>query len=120
MTRGIIVWVLLMGLVSLEVCRWRIGVPLVIVWVLLIGLGGVLWVILNVFGDAHDVDDTRQRHASRDHHDGEELHDRSFRHSMPRTRTCSLSRRLNEKRPRRAGRSEDVADIYEPSRFIYR
>ena len=39
MARGIIVWVLLMGLVSLEVCQWRIGVPLVIVWVLLRGWG---------------------------------------------------------------------------------
>ena len=39
MTRGIIAWVLLMGLVSLEVCQWRIGVPLVIVWVLLTGMG---------------------------------------------------------------------------------
>ena len=27
MARGILVWALLMGLVSLEVCRWRIGVP---------------------------------------------------------------------------------------------
>ncbi len=52
MTRGIIVWALLMGLVSLEVCRWRIGVPLVIVWVSLLGLGGLLWVLVfNIFGD---------------------------------------------------------------------
>lgn len=52
MTRGIVVWVLLMGLVSLEVCRWRIGVPLVIVWVSLLGLGGLLWVLVfNIFGN---------------------------------------------------------------------
>ena len=52
MTRGIIVWALLMGLVSLEVCRWRIGVPLVIVWISLLGLGGLLWVLVfNIFGD---------------------------------------------------------------------
>ena len=52
MIRGIIVWVLLMGLVSLEVCRWRIGVPLVIVWISLLGLGGLLWVLVdNIFGD---------------------------------------------------------------------
>lgn len=52
MTRGIIVWVLLMGLVSLEVCSWRIGVPLVIVWISLLGLGGLLWVVIfNFFGD---------------------------------------------------------------------
>ncbi len=45
-------WVLLMGLVSLEVCRWRIGVPLVIVWVSLLGLGGLLWVLVfNIFGN---------------------------------------------------------------------
>ena len=59
MTRGIIVWVLLMGLVSLEVCRWRIGVPLVIVWISLLGLGGLLWALVNFFGD-----DKRQGNAS--------------------------------------------------------
>ncbi len=60
MTRGIIGWVLLMGLVSLEVCGWRIGVPLVIVWISLLGLGGLLWVLVfNIFGD-----DTRQGNAS--------------------------------------------------------
>lgn len=61
MTRGITVWVLLlMGLVSLEVCRWRIGVPLVIVWLSLLGLAGLLWVLVfNIFGD-----DTRQGNAS--------------------------------------------------------
>ena len=60
MTRGIIVWVLLMGLVSLEVCRWRIGVPLVIVWISLLGLGGLLWaLVFNIFGD-----DKRQENPS--------------------------------------------------------
>ena len=60
MTRGIIGWVLLMGLVSLEVCRWRIGVPLVIVWISFLGLGGLLWVLVfNIFGD-----DKRQENAS--------------------------------------------------------
>ncbi len=60
MTRGIIAWVLLMGLVSLEVCQWRIGVPLVIVWISLLGLGGLLWVLVfNFFGE-----DKRQEDAS--------------------------------------------------------
>jgi len=60
MTRGIIVWVLLMVLVSLEVCQWRIGVPLVIVWISLLGLGGLLWVLVfNFFGE-----DKRQEDAS--------------------------------------------------------
>jgi len=60
MTRGIIVWVLLMGLVSLEVCQWRIGVPLVIVWISLLGLWGLLWVLVfNFFGE-----DKRQEDAS--------------------------------------------------------
>ncbi|MEP6891678.1 MAG: hypothetical protein ABI955_13375 [Nitrospirota bacterium] len=60
MTRGIIGWVLLMGLVSLEVCQWRIGVPLVIVWISLLGLGGLLWVLVfNFFGE-----DKRQEDAS--------------------------------------------------------
>lgn len=60
MIRGIIVWVLLMGLVSLEVCQWRIGVPLVIVWISLLGLGGLLWVLVfNFFGE-----DKRQEDAS--------------------------------------------------------
>jgi hypothetical protein len=60
MTRGIIVWVLLMGLVSLEVCSWRIGVPLVIVWLSLLGFGGLLWILVfNIFGD-----DTRQGNVS--------------------------------------------------------
>ena len=64
MTRGIIVWVLLMGLVSLEVCRWRIGVPLVIVWVLLTGLGGLLWaLVLNIAGDDDHAGDTKQTSA---------------------------------------------------------
>ena len=64
MTRGIIVWVLLMGLVSLEVCRWRIGVPLVIVWVLLTGMGGLLWaLVLNIAGDDDHAGDTRQTSA---------------------------------------------------------
>lgn len=60
MTRGVIVWVLLMGLVSLEVCQWRIGVPLVIVWISLLGLGGLLWILVfNFFGE-----DKRQEDAS--------------------------------------------------------
>ena len=64
MTRGIIVWVLLMGLVSLEVCRWRLGVPLVIVWVLLTGLGGLLWaLVLNIAGDDDHAGDTKQTSA---------------------------------------------------------
>ena len=64
MTRGIIVWVLLMGLVSLEVCQWRIGVPLVIVWVLLTGMGGLLWtLLLNIAGDDDHAGDTRQKSA---------------------------------------------------------
>jgi len=65
MARGIMVGVLLMGLVSLEVCRWRIGIPLVIVWVLLIGLGGLLWaMVINIFDDDHHADDTRQGHLA--------------------------------------------------------
>jgi hypothetical protein len=72
MARGIMVGVLLMGLVSLEVCRWRIGIPLVIVWVLLIGLGGLLWVlVLNIFGNDHHADDTRQGHLADQHNGGE-------------------------------------------------
>jgi hypothetical protein len=64
MARGIIVWVLLMGLVSLEVCQWRIGVPLVIVWVLLTGMGGLLWaLVLNIAGDDDHAGDTRQKSA---------------------------------------------------------
>jgi predicted lipid-binding transport protein (Tim44 family) len=82
MTQGIIGGMLLMGLVGLEVCQWRIGVPLVIVWVLLMGLGGLLWALaLNIFGDDRYADDKRQGSASPDHYDGEERHDRSFRHS---------------------------------------
>jgi hypothetical protein len=83
MTRGIVVWVLLMGLVSLEVCRWRIGVPLIIVWVLLVGLGGLLGVLgLNIFGDDQYVDDNRQGESgSLAHHDGEGPHNRSFQDS---------------------------------------
>ena len=77
MTRGIIVWVLLMGLVSLEVCRWQIGIPLVIVWISLLGLGGLLWVLVfNIFDD-----DKRQGNASPNDHDEEKSHDRSFRPS---------------------------------------
>jgi hypothetical protein len=53
-----------MGLVSLEVCQWRIGVPLVIVWVLLTGMGGLLWaLILNIAGDDDHAGDTRQKSA---------------------------------------------------------
>lgn len=79
MARGITVWVLLMGLVSLEVCRWRIGIPLVIVWALLIGLGGLLWaLVFNIFGSDHHADDTRQESASPDYYDGEKSYDRSF------------------------------------------
>ena len=64
MARGIIVWVLLMGLVSLEVCQWRIGVPMVIVWVLLTGLGGLLWaLVLNIAGDDDHAGDTKQKNA---------------------------------------------------------
>ena len=77
MTRGIIVWVLLMGLVSLEVCQWRIGIPLVIVWISLLGLGGLLWaLVFNIFGD-----DKRQGNASPNDHDEEKSHDRSSRPS---------------------------------------
>ena len=64
MTRGIIVWALLMGLVSLEVCQWRIGVPLVMVWGLLMGLGGLLWAMLDFFGEDHHADEKRERNAS--------------------------------------------------------
>lgn len=61
MTRGIIVWVLLMGLVSLEVCQWRIGVPLVIVWISLLGLGGLLWVLVfNFFGEDKQQEDASE------------------------------------------------------------
>jgi hypothetical protein len=64
MARGILVWVLLMGLVSLEVCRWRIGVPFIIVWVLLVGLGGLAWaLVLNIAGDDDQAGGTRQRNA---------------------------------------------------------
>jgi hypothetical protein len=83
MARGILVWALLMGLVSLEVCRWRIGVPFIIVWVLLVGLGGLLGVlVLNTFGDDQYVDDNRQGGSgSLAHHGGEEPHIRSFQDS---------------------------------------
>jgi hypothetical protein len=83
MARGILVWALLMGLVSLEVCRWRIGVPFIIVWLLLVGLGGLLWVlVLNTFGDDQYVDDNRQAgNGSLAHHGGEEPHIRSFQDS---------------------------------------
>jgi hypothetical protein len=82
MTRGIIVWVLLMGLVSLEVCQWRIGVPLVIVWISLLGLGGLLWaLVFNIAGDDDHAGDKQQGSSSLDHHDGEEPHNRSLRHS---------------------------------------
>ena len=74
MTRRIIGGMSLMGLVGLEVCQWRIGVPLVIVWVLLMGLGGLLWAMFDFFGDDHHADDKRQGSASLDHHDGEEPH----------------------------------------------
>ena len=64
MTRGIIVWVLLMGLVSLEVCQWRIGVPLIIVWISLLGLGGLLWtLVLSIADDDDQAGDTRQKSA---------------------------------------------------------
>ena len=64
MTRGIIVWVLLMGLVSLEVCQWRIGIPLVIVWISLLGLGGLLWaVVFNIADDDDHAGDTRRKSA---------------------------------------------------------
>ncbi len=83
MTRGIVVWIVLMGLVSLEVCRWRIGVPFIIVWVLLVGLGGLLWVlVLNTFGDDQYVDDNQQGESgSLAHHGGEEPLNRSFQGS---------------------------------------
>ncbi len=76
MTRGIVVWIVLMGLVSLEVCRWRIGIPLVIVWILLAGLGGLLWtLVLNIFGDDRHADSTWQRRVAQDHDNGEEPDD---------------------------------------------
>ena len=83
MTRGIVIWIVLMGLVSLEVCRWRIGIPLVIVWVLLGGLGGLLWVLLlNTFGDDQHPDDDRQAGSgSLAHHGGEKPLNRSFQGS---------------------------------------
>ena len=83
MTRGILVWVLLMGLVSLEVCQWRIGGPFIIVWVLLAGLGGLLWVLLlNTFGDGqHPGDDRQAGNGSLAHHDGKAPHNRSFQDS---------------------------------------
>ena len=83
MARGILVWTLLMGLVSLEVCQWRIGVPFIIVWVLLVGLGGFLWVLLlNTFGDDQHPDDDRQAGSGAlAHHDGEAPHNRSFQDS---------------------------------------
>jgi predicted lipid-binding transport protein (Tim44 family) len=77
MTQGIIGAMLLMGLVGLEVCQWRIGVPLVIVWVLLLGLGGLIWAMLDFFGDDHQAGNKQQGNASPDHHDGEDPHDRS-------------------------------------------
>jgi hypothetical protein len=62
MARGILVWALLMGLVSLEVCQWRIGIPLVIVWISLLGLGGLLWAVaFNIAGDDDHTGDTRQK-----------------------------------------------------------
>jgi nitrogen fixation-related uncharacterized protein len=77
MARGILVWALLMGLVSLEVCRWRIGVPFIIVWVLLVGLGGLLWVLLlNTFDD-----DRQAGNGSLARHDGKAPHNRSFQDS---------------------------------------
>ena len=77
MTQGIIGAMLLMGLVGLEVCQWRIGVPLVIVWVLLLGLGGLIWAMLDFFGDDHQAGDKQQGNAWPDHHDGEEPHEGS-------------------------------------------
>jgi hypothetical protein len=84
MARGILMWALLMGLVSLEVCRWRVGIPLVIVWVLLGGLGGLLWVLLlNIAGDdgQHPDDDRQAGNGSLAHHDGKAPHNRSFQDS---------------------------------------
>ena len=77
MTQGIIGAMLLMGLVGLEVCQWRIGVPLVIVWVLLLGLGGLILAMLDFFGDDHQAGDKQQGNAWPDHHDGEEPHEGS-------------------------------------------
>lgn len=60
MIQGIIACGLLMGLVGLEVCQWRLGVPLIIVWGLLMGLIGLLWVmILNIFGEGLPTHDNR-------------------------------------------------------------
>jgi hypothetical protein len=83
MARGILVWALLMGLVSLEACRWRIGVSFIIVWVLLVGLGGLLWaLLLNTFGDDQHPDDVRQAgNGSLADHDGKAPHIRSFQDS---------------------------------------
>jgi hypothetical protein len=82
MTRGIVVWIMLMGLVSLEVCRWRVGIPLVIVWVLLGGLGGLLWVlILKICADEHHADDTWQGSATQDQDNGEGPHNHFSWHS---------------------------------------
>ena len=106
MTRGIIVWVLLMGLVSLEVCQWRIGVPLVIVWVLLMGLGGLLWAMLDFFGDDHHADDKRQASVSPDPHDREEPHDRSSR--QPKADVAYLQSIEKPERERPAGREDQM------------
>ena len=74
MTRRIIGGMSLMGLVGLEVCQWRIGVPLVIVWVLLMGLGGLLWAMVDFFGDDYRAGGTWPESTSPDHYDGEEPH----------------------------------------------
>ena len=81
MTQGIIASVLLMGLVSLEICQWNIGVPWIIVWVLLMGMLGLIWAIgLNIFDDdIHTHDDQQGGSLSSDPHDGEKLHELSSR-----------------------------------------
>ena len=106
MTQRIIGAMLLMGLVGLEVCQWRIGVPLVIVWVLLMGLGGLLWAMLDFFGDDHHADDKRQGSASLDPHDREEPHDRSSR--QPKADVAYLQSIEKPERERPAGRENQM------------
>ena len=104
MSQGIIGAMLLMGLVGLEVCQWRIGVPLVIVWVLLMGLGGLLWAMLDFFGDDHHAEDKRQESASPDPHDREEPHDCSSR--QPKADVAYLQSIEKPERERPAGRED--------------
>ena len=106
MSQGIIGAMLLMGLVGLEVCQWRIGVPLVIVWVLLMGLGGLLWAMLDFFGDDHHADDKRQESASPVPHDREEPYDRSSR--QPKADVAYLQSIEKPERERPAGRENQM------------